>query len=164
MPHTCPTPNAASRSRSCSTTAAGLEGNGLGASGDWDPRDTQLTDYCTLTITSGAYDGSLSVKVAEGEKTAEAVVGLSCLSGGEWEEDTENDSWTYTGDVWNGNPTAYSLDVEGMDGPGSWEIHMDGFSGNLLDDFSGTEYPGTGAVGGAGDVEWCADFGELSSF
>jgi hypothetical protein len=147
---------------SCSQTAAVITRSSSDSAEEWDPDVAMAPGYCTLTLTTGPYSGELSVSLAEGDSTTDAVISLYCpLPGGEWAED--GDGWTFTGAVWEGRPTAYELEVEGIEGAGEFSVSMESYSGSDPNIF-GSSFPGTGSVEGSGNVEWCPDFASTPLF
>lgn len=138
----------------CEETAALLNGE-LGGSDTEGPEAFQPANSCTLILSSGDWDGSLAVELAEGDVTAEVVVSLNCWLDGAWAVNDEG--WTFEGDYWNGSPTAFDLEVSGDSDGGTYTVEMENYRGHDPYDFSGTDYPGTGLVSGTGNVEWCPE-------
>lgn len=146
---------------SCAQTAATLSRADTDDA-EFDPDLAMKPGFCTLTISTGEWLDKVEVELAAGETTTDAIVSLYCpLPGGEWSG--EAGTWAYDGEVWNGIPDGYSLSVEGGEEGGTFEIAMDGYTGSDPDLF-GSDFPGTGAVEGSGNVEWCADFEETPLF
>ena len=146
---------------SCAETAAVLARGSTGAA-DFDPDLAMAPGYCTLTVSTGAWSGTIDISTGAGESTSEAIIGLYCpLEGGEWSG--EEGSWTYTGPVWNGVPDGFELSIDGDEDGGTWDISMSAYTGGDPNQL-GSDYPGTGPVEGTGTVEWCADFADTPVF
>ena len=146
---------------SCAQTAATLARASI-EEADFDPDLAMLPGYCTLTVSTGTWLGEVDVALAPGETTADAIVSLYCpLPGGEWQG--EEGTYTFDGEVWIGVPDGYTLHIEGGEEGGTFEIAMDTYTGSDPDVF-GSDYPGTGDVAGAGNVEWCAEFEDTPLF
>ena len=146
---------------SCAETAAVLARNSTDDA-EFNPDTAMAPGYCTLTVSTGAWSGSIDLSIAQGESTSEAIIGLYCpLEGGEWSG--EEGTYAYAGPVWNGVPDGFELQIDGDDGGGTWEISMDAYTGSDPNEF-GSDYPGTGSVAGSGNVEWCEDFADTPVF
>ncbi|MBM4367888.1 MAG: hypothetical protein FJ102_16870 [Deltaproteobacteria bacterium] len=145
----------------CHDVAEALDGGLYNASGD-GPDLLQPSGSCVLTADSTTWDDGLSVSLAEGDVTAEVALSVNCWMDGEWVVGDEG--YVFDGMYWNGNPTAFSFEVQGDSAGGSFEIEMENYEGKDPYDFDAPEYPGTGKVSGAGDVKWCDEFADTPFF
>lgn len=132
-----------------------------------DPSATlMLEGHCNLTLTFDYDDATGWDGLTEAELTT-ALWSVSCaMDEGDWEVQSRQgvEDYFYSGRWWQGSPDTVSTTLHGADGDVSFDVDMNGFSGNFIyEEFQAA--PATGTVSGAGvATTWCPQLAQTPLF